>query len=724
MSLDNCGVFMTLNTKGIIGIQDAMDNLASIMSINLDSPPPVGVIKKYKIVTEEEELSQGSVQWLSSEGSGVLLEVLDVTYQAIHLHLQSLHLNAQMDLSHEKTLKGITSMMTLVGESAAKMDAYLKFRLGASYDSKVADRESFKELQKFYKKHFAPKIAQDEDELPSFDTTNSGLNDLHVVKKDAEYELFYIRNEEGKPYFSEELLRNIKLSCDFELACDPLEEDPLLKIRAVEDRDLQATAKQILGDCYPLATDFYKIYLKVEENELAESLSMCFLALFMAGNSAHLIQNTSGKSCQQYFADFQRFLRRAMKTSEYQRLVAYPPDSSDRISHLLLYLTHSLARSLFERVGGVRQETIALVHRTMRRGEEIKQQDHEHLAKGETLWNQFLIDDDKYRTFLAKFPNGPIFKTLDVIRESEEEDAMIPFDPIVQGNLPSKLYEVEIQGRRIHILRVASPTRQTLINKVEVIDEFKAFLRSLVQDGGHRKHLLINLQDRTSWKEFARVKCLETLQTNAEYGHQFASLTLPKDTDFYYQNNDYLNMNKSVDFLNAFKAQLESPEQCGFYFPVAVKPSEILRFAENAFPLIHELFFHGKNSLTRRNREDFIEIFYQLLILKCIELLDPYSISFTCKDAIDVGAAQNGIFYGLIKMIEGTLTKRECSDFLRYLFYAPALFIRERAIDSERFNRALSALERVDGELQEGKGLEKLASLYSPSFWKNIKASL
>ena len=107
----------------------------------------------------------------------------------------------------------------------------------------------------------------------------------------------------------------------------------------------------------------------------------------------------------------------------------------------------------------------------------------------------------------------------------------------------------------------------------------------------------------------------------------------------YHQNNEYLNGNGTDQFMASFEAALSNPEESGYFFPSSWKREEILRFALLVFPLIHEYFFHKKETLTRKNREDFIEIFYQFLILKAIEKYDPDSISFTCKDAIDTGAA-------------------------------------------------------------------------------------
>ena len=315
-----------------------------------------------------------------------------------------------------------------------------------------------------------------------------------------------------------------------------------------------------------------------------------------------------------------------------------------------------------------------------------------------------------------------MFKILDLIREEQEEDAIIPFDPIGQENLPSRIYEVQRKGKKIDVLRIPSPTRQSLIHKVEVVDEFRGFLRSLAQETPVRKHMIINLQDRTSWKEYARSRALETLQMNAEFNNQLVVITLPKDTDFYHQTNEYLNLNKADDFLKAFAAQLATPEECGYFLPAQVKKPDLTRFTEMALPAIHELFFNNKNTLTRRNREDFIEIFYQFLILKCIDMVEPNSISFTCKDAIDTGAASNGAFYGFIKLLSGDFSAKEELDFLRWLLYTPALFIRERAIDPERFNRTISALERIDGEMAEhGKQIIKTFSeFFHPQTFKTL----
>ena len=170
-------------------------------------------------------------------------------------------------------------------------------------------------------------------------------------------------------------------------------------------------------------------------NDFASTLSQSLMALYLAANPRNLVQNTVGKSCQLYFEDFLIFLRASFRSDEYQKFVAYPPEKSEKVAHLLLNLAHMLAGELYTRGGGVKQESVGLIHRTTRKGMGTK------FPKGETIWGQLSIDDENYRSRLAKFPSGPLFKTLDVVRLEESEQ--VPFDPMMQGNIPMKLFGVQ-----------------------------------------------------------------------------------------------------------------------------------------------------------------------------------------------------------------------------------------------------------------------------------------
>ncbi|MDE3056279.1 MAG: hypothetical protein KGI80_06310 [Verrucomicrobiota bacterium] len=722
---------MQSKTK-VLTIQEAMDNLATIAEINLEHPTLLGIVHDTRFVTESSELAPGAVRWLSEEGEGPILDILDITYRTLHHHLEMLYYNPETDWDSKKFEEGVAAMMSLVGESAVKMDRYLAFRAGVSEEKRVektAHRPEFRHLQQFYLEFFVKKFSdhiegdeawEEEWTEASLLGTMSALKDFEVVRRDEEYELFYIRDKDGEPYFTTELLRNIKLTADLELAGEGFEEDPLLQVRSLLDRDLQASALQIMKECRSAVESFFAQGEKLQESDTARFLSMALLALMLAANPRNLLQNTDGKNCLNYFFDFIFFLQTALKTDEYQKRIAYPPAPKETLAHLLLALAHHLSFALFTHSGGVRQEVIGLIHRTMRKGEESLHKNYQ----GDSLWNELLIADERFRTQLSKFPSGPLFKILDLLREEEDQDVAIAFDPIHQGNFPHYLYSLQIgKKEKTSILHIPSPIYQESIERCTVVGEFHAFLRYLNKSSSN--HLLINLNDRTSWREYVRSRTLENLHMRAEYSKQFTVVTLSKETDFYHQNNEYLNLHRAEDFLASFRAQLQTPEECGFYFPHSLNNEQFSHFVENAITLIHKHFFQNETTLSRRAREDFIEIFYQFLLLRIVALTSPTSLSFSSKDGLDTGSASAATFYAFLKLLHENFSEREERDFLSWLFYSQTLLVRERAVHSGPLNRSLSALQRID-EMLAKRGdalLADFAPLYPPKFLDSIRVT-
>lgn len=676
----------------VISIQEAMDNLAAISSLDLNAPGPIGILRKTRIITDTGDFPEAEIDWLSGEGSEALLQVVDLTYRAIVDHLARLLTYSDVELNNERTVRGVAALMALVGETADRLEKYLELRLGKPI-GKISERTDYRILQDFYQGHFLNKI-----KVFAPHETSEGIHDIEVVRKDQNYELFLVRHEDGSPFFNLDLLRHMRLISNFESEGENFEEDPLLQVRTMMDRNAGNSAREILSKNRDLIADFYKIFRKVSANDLALMLSSALTGLFLASNPKNLMQNTTGKTALLYFKDFQHFLRASFQTTEYQKMIAYPPEKSEKIAHALLSLTHALAAQFFFASFGVKQEIIGLIHRTARKGNSIKE-------RGTGFWSQFLIDDENLRTQLSKFPSGPLLKILGLIRDAEVEE--LSFDPLAQENFPCKEFHLDWQGVGTEVLRIASPTCQSMINKAGVADEFRGMLRNLGQAKG-KKHLLINLQDRTSWKEFARAKALENLQKNAEFNANLIVCTIPKSTPFYYQIEEYSKIDQADEFFASLFKQLETPEECGFYLPHSFSPAEMTRFAKAALPLIHKLYFENKKTLIRKEREDCIEIFYLFLILKLIAVCKPTSISFTCKDGVDTGAAQTASFYAFVKLLEGKFLSKEEHDYFRFLLYAPALCVRERAIDPERFTRMLSALEHFGTEIDA----QELATIF------------
>jgi hypothetical protein len=691
---------MAPKVRESIDIETAVNNLEAIAAIDINAPGPIGILQNKRIVTDEEEFPRENVEWLEGEGAEVLLEIVDVTLRSVYDYLvrfaggrgaedeiaELMHLPEELEVPSDRIYKAVSMLMALVSDCVHKMDRFLELRLGRSV-GKIEDRAEFQTLRDFYQRNFSSKFHELEPHLPN----TFAIQDMDQVRLDKEYELFYIRNEEGIPFYDLEILRNMRIISDFDTEGE-FEEDPLLKIRSILDRDAAASAGQILGDCERSIVEFFKVARKTEPNTLIERLNHSCMALFLSHNPRNLLQNTMGKTSLQYFEDFHRFLREALRTSEYQKLIAYPPDKSDRLAYALLNVAHSLAKSLFHRAGGVKEETIALIHRIGHKGKQPK-------AKANSLWSHFTLEDEAYRELLSKFPSGPLLKILDILR-SEEESA--PFDPIGQGNYPMALFSAGWDSFQFDLLHLPCPTSQEVINKAKIVEEFSAFLRHYHSVSPSEKHLLINLQDPTSWKESARCSALTALQKHAEFSQTLILVTFPKSGDFYYQTAE-------SDFLPALlKAYADVPFQ-PLHEPLA--------------ELIQSHFFKG--SLSPQDRLDFIEIFQLILTLKIIDHHKPHSLSFTCKDAIDAGAAQSAALYAFLRILNEDFTTQEAHDYFRWLLYAPALFIRERSLDNERLNRTLSALAKIDQViLQKGYSfLKDLERLFKFNIIKGLKVN-
>nr|AOO54615.1 hypothetical protein [uncultured bacterium] len=362
---------------------------------------------------------------------------------------------------------------------------------------------------------------------------------------------------------------------------------------------------------------------------------------------------------------------------------------------------------------------VALIHALIEKGNRDAATQSQ-TASPLALFNNLRDQDESIRIVLKQYPNGPLMKT---IRLFSEDGQMKGFDPLKQQNQPVHLYTFASEKIHISCIRLPCPTSQQFIAKAEIAEEFTGFLRALSAQKRDQRHLLINLQDRTSWHEHARCIAIEKGQKKSKFASALAVVTLPKNTDFYMQSGSYIEWDDAAEFMKQLKEQVASAEQCGFFFPEEIDQAQLLSFVEQAVHLIHAVFFGGKERLVHKNRLDFIEIFYLLLTLKLIEDFRPDTLSLSCKDAVDTGASASAGLYAFLRMMNNsTHWSKEEKDFLLWMLYAPALSVRERAIDVQRFNRMTSALAVVGAELEAHHQdvVAACSKLYQLPFFKEL----
>ena len=678
-----------------MSIMDAVDNLSNLAELDEISAKEAGVKSNLHRFTQ-----------LKAGEKEETLSTVKTSFKTIHKYLQKV-VKQEEELSDAEMQRGVKAIMVIAEEAADKIKTCSALSDHSFKEGKLSEIKEFKDLETYYKNNivsrFREAIESEEawqeewgasEQKAIFDIERLGLRDLETVKRDKEYELFYIRKEDGEPFFNRNLLRHIKLVSDFDEVVMEVEgDDPLTKMPMIIDRELQKAAADIRSHVDPYLASFYVDALKHIEIPLIAGVNKTVLALLLAGNPRNLQQHTSGKPCTKYYADFQLHLREVLDSADYLRLISHTLEETDQLSRSLIELVHALSFAFFTQ-DIESSEMITFIHGLIKEEERGEKE-------AIPFWNALLEGRDQIETLLRKYPSGPLFKAIDVFREREEKEG---FDPIRQGNHPSYLYTFSSKSFDTKCLRIPSPTLHSQITKAQVIDEFRGFLRHLSSKKVGKKHLLINLQDRTSWEEHARCVALEELSREAEFSAHYVIVTLPTKTDFYAQSNEYQELDSSDEFTKLLIEQVKSGEECGFYFPQTLDKKEIHTFTENLVPLIHTHFFGKRKNLDRKERLDFIELFYSLFEFKLLDMTKPDTFSCTCKDGVDLGPAHTASLFSLLKLF-GDEEKWSPSeqDLFISLILAPALTHRERVIDNGVLSRSLSALTALSEALSKDK---------------------
>ena len=455
-------------------------------------------------------------------------------------------------------------------------------------------------------------------------------------------------------------------------------------------------------------TLFYRDVIKRMEVELVQEVNKAVLALMLAANPDNLLKANPVKSCAEYFLDFQYFLRMALSSYYYHRLITYPPGKANVIETSLIEIIQSICGALYTHLQGT-QSMFAILEGMVHQARNLKAKNLKEITDM-NLSEHLAFDYSQINRLMKRHPNGPMNKALEFL----ESNSGHFFNPLLQRNIPNQWFEMNVGEKSFDCIRFASPTEQDFVHQAQVNEEFKGWMRGYYFNGAHKKHLLINLQDKTSWREHARAKALEELANNPDFSRNLVVVTLTMDSEFYHQVTDYQYMNHAEAFMKQFKEHLLG-EGYGYYIPAWVAEVVGEEFFDGAMHAIHRVFFNGRNVLSREARMDFIEIFYSFFVLKLIDALEPNSFSLTCKDGVDAGGAEVGQIYALIKLLNDEKVSEVELEYLNFILFMPAMMVRERGMLQDRFDRMLRMIKAIEGA-RNAHGFEAFKELVRKEF--------
>ncbi len=693
-------------------ILEAVENISNLAE--MESTDKLGMFEDHLVIhhsseEEEDDLSSlETIRWLDEKNTVQTETLVSDTFKTVLHYVKDFR---QKDAEHfyeEKTREGIRKIMLLVGKACDKLTECTDLFKGVHKEG-IADTDEYKQLNKFYNERIA---VENKEKVSLIDLSRYERNleikkhplteeneetlqarkfvvDVNEVKGDRFYDLLSLRRDDGSYFMSGNLRKDLKLSCRFgDFLPETRETRPLEGIEFLIDRSMRQAAVDLLRMLKPYLHGFFKESMRYKDMELVAALNKAFMALMLAAYAGNSAAAAPEKRCTAYFHDFQGYLREALTSFEYQKLRNVPPPPSSsflRIVLDLLYLTvwgfyvHDFSAEGMEAVSDdMIEEALTTVREKKKTESAVAEWPEERLLKEFFLVNRYL----------KKYPIGPAYKVL----KGLEEDALPEeFDTLFDLNLPFEMANVRMGEKELSLIRLPSPTHQEFVNKVFLHDEFIGLLDAYEQSSENKTLLIINFQDRTSWREHPRCKVLESLPKNAEHLNHVHVVTLTKNNEFYHQTGLYEKGGDAVSFLKQFLFHLHS-EESGFFIPSWMKKQFFSGFAQETMRAIHRLFFDGKKRLTPEERRDFIDIFYLFFMLKAVEVTGADILALTCKDGLDLSGTVGSELYLFLKWLGGSSVNEKDMDKLRLWLFALPLFLRERTVREEDLKRSFSAL--------------------------------
>ncbi len=253
-----------------------------------------------------------------------------------------------------------------------------------------------------------------------------------------------------------------------------------------------------------------------------------------------------------------------------------------------------------------------------------------------------------------------------------------------QYNVPFLLYTLALfrQGQlvKVKMVRMGSPTKESWIQKPEVVDEFRGFLMKLKTK--NQNHLYINKQ-KTWGEEGRRSQKIKELENQFD---NFSCVCLPSDGDFYYQEARFRNLSQASQFKSVFYRMLLEKINSGYYH-LPKKWKEDTVFCEqlqSKLEEVHKLYFLNKEELDFEERRLFIDLAYTHLILLFLQYAPVDSVNITCRDGIDrAGCEQSKLLY-YFHLSLGIEEEDEAYKEMQFIQHFPVYLAKSRPIVPER----------------------------------------
>lgn len=686
----------------------------------LDNPDEhLSIQQAIAYLTEITESEKSPLDKIAMEGQSLsmdrikkrALHKVKVILSTIHSYLKRAYRQEKKNISDPSIQQSLQAIMILVQEAVDKMDRNFPEMTKILGKKRISTLPQYKKLQEFYLSKILIKPMEQQElekvwpsNIENIEMDGVAIRDIRQVKQDKDYELFYMRKLDNTPYFGKDLIRHLKMITDFEGILQVIDGDPFVAFNVIQDKNCQICAAQVKEYLISHFPEFFREMLKNKHFSFTQIINKALIALFLSANPSNVIYETIAFHCLKYFQDFLLYFKEVFMAVEYTS--ALSSENPHEFLAIEIQMIHAICFAIYTH----REEKTSMLHHL-----------ENLLGKSDALSKTAigLIGSlqEKYtqlRQILDRYPNGPLFKMIDVINEGK-----ISFHPIQYNNLPSYLYTIHHDKKEISALRIPSPSLQTTLEEAYIIDEFKGLLRFFIDKNW--KIVVCNLQKRLSQKEMARAKAIEELQREGEFISTLSVFTLSTNLGFVLHT---ASRGVKETICAEMRQVLQNPEKYGLYFPQGLWQKLESGFLKKLSPTIMELFFSKKKNCNEQDCLDFVEILYLFLVLKILDVENPNFFSYICKDGVDYSTCLHFTLYLAITILQGPFTAtKEKEEYLKWQLFTPALMVRERAIQSQCFATSCSSLQLIAKAVEKNRAeiIKELNTLYGKDFFATLQ---
>ncbi|MFT5318846.1 MAG: hypothetical protein ACI8RA_002115, partial [Chlamydiales bacterium] len=148
-----------MRNKEHLSIEDAIENLSNIA--DLSEEDKLSITEHYSIILERADLTERTIQLLDEQETDHTITAVKETFRVVLQYIRQLYKKEIGELSTDKNLEGIKSIMVLVGDAAVKLDKYTSLFKGIYAGRTISEMKEYKQIQQFYRAKIAAEVNEE-----------------------------------------------------------------------------------------------------------------------------------------------------------------------------------------------------------------------------------------------------------------------------------------------------------------------------------------------------------------------------------------------------------------------------------------------------------------------------------------------------------------------------------------------------------------------------------